>query len=235
MAIAFVGSTTATSISNAAIAVTYSPTAGNAVFVFCNWYVAGNGGTVAVTDNSASTYTADIQGSEGPFLLTLHRCLSVNSGVTTITATPSQTITAEPAIIVLEFSGVASFDQVTAQKASTTVSSAGSTNALTPAVTGELSLGHLFQSTNNSAWSGTNGWTAVTKTDSNGNELGAIYKVISGTASTTATFSIPAGDVNYWAYQAMYTPSGGATSKLFTPGSLNGLGTGGAFFHDRLA
>lgn len=204
---------------SATCAISYTPTqAGDVVVISGDMFIGVSGVTLnSVTDNGgggSSTYNCEVNGSTSPvsgtaIIFWMCRTLNVKASVTTITLTFSAAGTSHyPGVNIMEFhdsagAGTSTFDQVSGSNTAT--SGSVSTLALTPAVTGELSLMGIFQSTSASfTFTGTNGWTCQNKADPNTNISALCWQIISGTGSTTATATITS--LQWIAWQSMYKP-----------------------------
>lgn len=195
-------------------AVSYTPTnTGDELVVTGGMFVGVSGVTLtSITDNASggsSSYTCDFSGTTplgtGVIAWVCRTC-SVKASVTSVTATFSSFgVSHYPGIVITEFTGQKSsacLDQISTS--ATATGTAVTTSALTPAVTGELSIAFIVEITFASSYAGTNGWTCVNKTDPNNNVTAQCWQIISGTSSTAATATGP--NVTWAAYQAMYLP-----------------------------
>lgn len=235
MAITFVGSATAACNGLTSVAITYSPTAGNQVILVVQGGNQGGAAVSSVTDNAtggSSTYNSDLSDtSNGYYITGILSTPNVKSGVTTVTVNLGASSTGG-SIVLFEFSGGNTsgwFDKASGGGTFTN-STTATTPALTPAGSGELSVGAFANDSGNFSFTGSSGWTAVNKGDTtNGEGWAGAYNTSIGTGSTTASCTCVSTTGRTW--QVLYKPPGGGGSHgLFERTPMTGLGIGGPFF-----
>lgn len=202
-------------------AVSYTPvSAGDMLVVSGDMFIDATGTTLnSIIDNGASggsSYTCDVNVAGPTFGAVLQwvcrTCVS-KSGITTVTANFSAGGANQwPGIIIVEFSGAAGACLGQVSAATTDTNATVTTAALTPVVSGELSIASILEITGNFLdYTGTNGWTCVNVVDPNTNKSAQCWKVVSGTGSTAATAT---GTLLQWqAYQVLYLPALGGHSR----------------------
>lgn len=181
-------------------AVSYSPTAGSSL---CAGIVYASGqATATVTDNgsggssSYSAVTTAASVNAGSNFLIWYCTASTASGVTTITADKAQSI------VVVEWTGAGiTVDQQNNTPNLTTGTtnwSSSATSATTNASAVALSLS-FDTSTQDSGWTGTNGYTCIAGPGNGfiGDGFTACYKSLSSTGAQTATGTVTNADAVY--------------------------------------
>lgn len=142
------------------------------------------------------------------------------------------------------------FPLVTALDATPTVVTAGGANptsctgSITTSAASTILLGALSLETstglaNSAITDPPTGWTSLFVQNDTISYEGAehCYREVASAATYTAGWNFTADTTGQFAnglIVAFAVSGGGPTLKLFSPSSLNGLGSGGAFFHNRL-
>lgn len=196
--------------------------AGDQITVKGTMIDAVNATITSVTDDAtggSSTYTCDINkkftGSHIGFVCTTCSAKAGLANISINIATASL-----GAFVVTEFAGNLGTspcsDGITAST-KTASGTATTSNALTPTVAGDVSIGALDQTTNStSTWTGTSGYSCTNRSEvTDGDVTASCYSILTGTASQTVTATFSSSNT-WFADQVLYKPAA-ATAKSMPP------------------